>query len=264
MKMQREHLLLNTELSFDDLDKQIIAVACNQGYPQTPYQLTNFVSKSHPTLYRQLHQTFLEVETREHSLSKMDINKKKFSIQLRQKQKEYDECTDELEKELIQVEMEDIKIDIRVTEKKLKMAREELRVFLDFIRQYCSTPEEIEQAIKPNPEEEHKYWIARMAKQSAVDVLTQGRIGPGNLDSILMMDEKDQLSTMQLALDYSSSLGVGLHNLRLNSEDRVKGILEGKQIPSETYLENVVTGYDRKEMLQPSYKPETGTRILTE
>ena len=257
MKMEREHILSNTELSFDDLDKSIITTAVNSGYGQTDYQLVNFVSQSHPTLYRQLKQSFLEVEVREHSLSKISINKRKCEVGLKQKQKEYDECQDEYEKELLALEIEDIKIDIQVYEKKMKMAQEELKVFLDFIKRYCPTEESVQKALEPNEEEEHKYWIARMAKQSAVDVLTQGRIGSGNLDSILMMSEEDQVATMQLALDYSSALGVGLHNLRLNAEEKTKAILEGKDIPAQKFLENVVSGYDKQEMLQPTNQSET-------
>ena len=81
--------------------------------------------------------------------------------------------------------------------------------------------------------------------------------GSGNLDSILMMSEEDQVATMQLALDYSSALGVGLHNLRLNAEEKTKAILEGKDIPAQKFLENVVSGYDKQEMLQPTNQSET-------
>lgn len=257
MKMEREHILSTTELSFDSLDKCIINAAVNSGYGQTDYQLINFVSQSHPTVYRQLRQTFLEIEVREHSLSKISISKRKAEVLLRQKQNQLSNIVDEFEKELVELEIEDIKIDIQVYEKKLRMAQEELKVFLGFVRNYCTTEEEVQKALEPNPEEEHKYWIARMAKQSAVDVLTQGRIGPGNLDSILMMNEQDQVATMQLALDYSSALGVGLHNLRINAEEKTKNILENRDIPAQKFLENVVNGYDQKELLQSSYQSET-------
>ena len=80
MKMEREHILSNTELSFDDLDKKIISSAVHNNYGQTDYQLVNFVSQSHPTLYRQLKQSFLGVEVREHSLSKISINKRNCDV----------------------------------------------------------------------------------------------------------------------------------------------------------------------------------------
>jgi hypothetical protein len=255
--MEREHILSTTELNFDDLDKCIIDAAVNSGYGQTDYQLVNFVSQSHPTLYRQLRQTFLEIEVREHSLSKISISKRKAEVLLRQKENLLSATKDLYERELVELEIEDLKIDIQVYDKKLKMAQEELKIFLNFVRRYCSTEEDIKKALEPNSEEEHKYWIARMAKQSAVDVLTQGRIGPGNLDSILMMSEEDQVATMQLALDYSSALGVGLHNLRLSAEEKTKAILEDREIPAQKFLESVVNGYEQKELLQSTYQPET-------
>lgn len=257
MKLEREHILSSTELSFDDFDKSIINISVNTGFPQTPYQLTNFVCQSHPTLYRQLRQTFLEIETREHCLSKISIQKRKAEVMLKQMESKLNGIEDEYERELQELEIEDVKVDIQVYVKKLKMAQEELKTFLEFVRTYCSNEKELIEAFKPDEVEEHKYWIARMAKQSAVDVLTQGRIGSGNLDTILMMNEEDQVSTMQLALDYSSALGVGLNNLRLVAEEKTKAILEDREIPAQKFLENVMNGYEQKELLQSSNQSKT-------
>lgn len=255
--MEREHILSSTELSFDDFDKSIINQSVNSSFGQTDYQLINFVCQSHPTLYRQLKQCFLEIETREHSLSKIDISKRKCELLLKQKENNLLDIEDEYERELEQLNIEDVKIDIQVYDKKLRMAQEELKILLSFVRNYCSNDTELAEAMKSNSYEEHKYWIARMAKQSAIDVLTQGRIGSGNLDSILMMNESDQVSTMQLSLDYSSALGVGLHNLRLNAEEKTKNILENRDIPAQKFLENVVNSYDDDKMLQSTYKSKT-------
>lgn len=261
MTLEREHLFPNTdsEFTYDELDKEIISVSTNFGFPQTKYQCENFVSRSYPTLYRQLRQTFLEIESREHSIAKMDVGLRKCLASIKIKEKEIEDCRDEYQKEYLKVELDDLIIDRKVWEKKFKMAHEEMRIFLDFLKSNGITNrEDATKAIEYNHEEEHKYWIARMAKQSTVDILTQGRIGAGNLDSILMMEEEDQVATMQLALDYSSALGVGLHNLRLNAEEKVKDLLEGKQIPALSYLEQVKTQYDTPEkLLQSTYQPET-------
>lgn len=260
MKMEREYLYPSTDstYTYDSVDKQIIAFATKLEYPQTEYQCNNFVSRSHATLYRQLRQTALEIQSREHAVAKNDIGRRKVEIQLKQAQKRYEEEQDPLEKELIAVEIDDLKIDLEVWEKKGRQAHIELRYFIDYLKKYATTEEEIQKIMELNDEEEHKYWIARMAKQSTIDILTQGRIGNANLDSILMMTEEDQVATMQLALDYSSALGVGLHNLRLNAEEKTKEILDGKQIPSLSYLEQVKTHYDTPEkLLQSTYQSET-------
>jgi hypothetical protein len=260
MKMEREHLYPSTDstYTYDSVDKEIISRATQLEYPQTEYQCNNFVSGSHATLYRRIKQTALEIQSREHAIAKNDIGTRRCEIELRKAQKRYEEEQDPFEKELIEVQIDDLKLDLDVWHKKGRQAHIELRYFLNYIKQYVSSPDDIEKAMLPDPEEEHKYWIARMAKQSTVDILTQGRIGAGNLDSILMMNEEDQVATMQLALDYSSALGVGLHNLRLNAEEKTKAILDGKQIPSISYLEQVKTQYDTPEkLLQSTYQSET-------
>jgi len=65
-----------------------------------------------------------------------------------------------------------------------------------------------------NPEEERKYWIARMGKQAALDLLASGRITVGNMDSIAMMSEEDQVQTLKVAIQYSGLMNVGLVKLQ--------------------------------------------------
>ena len=53
-----------------------------------------------------------------------------------------------------------------------------------------------------------------MAKQAAMEMASQGRIGIGNLDSIAQMEEEDQIKTLQIAIQYSGLLNVGMEKLK--------------------------------------------------
>jgi hypothetical protein len=64
-----------------------------------------------------------------------------------------------------------------------------------------------------NEELEREYWIYRMAKQASVDMVTTGRIGAGNLDSIAMMSPKDQALTIGSALLNSKKLTAGINKI---------------------------------------------------
>ena len=46
----------------------------------------------------------------------------------------------------------------------------------------------------------------RLAKQSSVDLLSTGRIQPGNVDAILMMGDEDQASTLNAAIRYAGAI----------------------------------------------------------
>ena len=42
-----------------------------------------------------------------------------------------------------------------------------------------------------DPENEKNYWITRLGKQSAIDMLSYGKISSGNMDSITNMPSED-------------------------------------------------------------------------
>jgi len=46
-----------------------------------------------------------------------------------------------------------------------------------------------------------------MGKQAAMDILSFGRISTGNLDSIAMLPEEDQLQILSIGFQYSNLLG---------------------------------------------------------
>ena len=61
-------------------------------------------------------------------------------------------------------------------------------------------------------EYEHEYWTVRMAKQAALEMAFYGKIGVGNLDSILMMGPEQQNQVLELAthftVNYEKKMGL--------------------------------------------------------
>ena len=110
--------------------------------------------------------------------------------------------------------------------------------------------EDIQRYFDQDPEEERKYWIARMGKQAAMDILSFGRISTGNLDSIAMLPEEEQLQILSIGFQYSNLLGGQLakiegktreytqqllsdsSNLRLPTFDDIEDNMELKMINS--------------------------------
>ena len=78
---------------------------------------------------------------------------------------------------------------------------------------------------KENEEgEEIKYWIARLAKQCSIDLLTTGRIQAGNLDSMLMMSPEDQAAVTDLAMTYSTAMNINVGKIKAAAEDKVENM----------------------------------------
>jgi hypothetical protein len=131
--------------------------------------------------------------------------------------------TDPKRKEMVNITIADKMIDLRKFNRNLKDAYRERQGFIDLIKEFL----ESDQAILPNgtklidvfgnPEleekYEHEYWTVRMAKQAMLDMISYGRIGTGNLDSILMMDPEQQKQVLALASAYTISTDKNINQL---------------------------------------------------
>ena len=53
---------------------------------------------------------------------------------------------------------------------------------------------------------EKDHWISRLGKQAALDLLSYGYIGSGNMEAITMLEDKDAVETIQTALVFSNKV----------------------------------------------------------
>ena len=65
-----------------------------------------------------------------------------------------------------------------------------------------------------------------MAKQAAMDMIAYGRIGSGNMDSIAMMPEEDQVKTLATTIQYNERLTKALHQISKSVSD---GLLQNTE-----------------------------------
>lgn len=242
---------------YDKFEEHLIEKCVNQQFTQTQFQCNHFVSGSHPTLYRQVRQTLTELSTRKHALEKIKISIRKANLEIKRLQNKINETNDQYEKELIEIELDDINLDLGVWKTKINQCHIEMRYFLDWIVKTCGNIQEAEKFFNDNDEEEHKYWIARMAKQTSIDIITTGRLGPGNLDSILQMPEEDQIKTIQLALSYAGAINAGVDQLKLNSEKTIRFLRD--EIPNNKFLEENSNVTSETKSIQSADKSQTDT-----
>jgi hypothetical protein len=66
-----------------------------------------------------------------------------------------------------------------------------------------------------------------------MDIIAYGRVGSGNMDSILLMPEEDQLETLRGALHFSGLLTstIGRINKQVEGQINSEKALEGLQMP---------------------------------
>jgi hypothetical protein len=183
------------------------------GWSMSDFQSRYFVVNSQATDYRRVRQALLEIETRLAAKKQIIRDSKKTEVNIRIKHRDLVNETQDLEKELILLDIDQYNYDLSVYSKKLRVVEEELDQFSKLVLEIVSTVEELQKYTQHNDELEREYWIYRMAKQASVDMVTTGRIGAGNLDSIAMMSPNDQAFTIGSALINSKKLTSGINKL---------------------------------------------------
>ena len=251
------------ELSGQDL--AIFEGALRTENGQTQYQAENFVAGSQLTPYRMLKQCLIELDSRHHSRFNISNEIKRAEIEVQLAKRAQDKEEDDLKKQLIQCDIDDFNHDLYIWKRKLKQAEQEI---MDYVNQAKAimgdNTELLEKAISYDQEEERKYWITRMAKQAAMDMVSYGRIGTGNMDSIAMMPEEDQIMTLATTLQYHERLGNGMHQI---SKAVNEGLLQNKEnlpkfdVPSIT--DQLLAPIESKEEnVQRTSKPKTKSESI--
>ena len=249
----------------DSFDKALMQWSDQVPFGQSEFQNRYYVVQSHVTPWRQMRQAVMELQARTNSLQKISIQYRRNLNDIARLESERDAEENEFERYDIECQIEICKLDTQVWLNKLRQCKEEIEQFLKIIKEYTGT-DDIDAITKQfeDPEiieaEEHKYWIARMAKQSAIDLLTTGRIQAGNLESMLQMNPEDQAAVTDLALTYSTAMNHCIGKFKANAEDKVEGMLEGR--PPEMFdTAGVFTDYVKNNIeqrsLQSADKPET-------
>jgi hypothetical protein len=194
-------------------DSEVLAFIEDYNSSMSDYQIDNYVIKSQVTNFKQIKQSLTELDARKESIRQMEIDHKRRKIRVEEIQKNLKKEEDEFKKRYLELDLEEGLKDILYVEKRLGIQQKECQLFLNKITSRFNSKEELEKYLN-NPEEERKYWIARMGKQAALDLLSSGRITVGNMDSIAMMSEEDQVQTLKVAIQYSGLMNVGLAKLQ--------------------------------------------------
>jgi RNA-binding protein YhbY len=170
----------------------------------------------------------MELEVRYHAYQEIKTSLRKAELIKKKWLRDQAEATDEIAKEMLQVDIDKNEYDLTIYKRKLIQAEREINAFLDVVKHFAKTEEDLRYYAEDNPDEERKYWIARMGKQAAIDVISYGRVGSGNMESISMMPEEDQLETLSLAMKYSGMVQAGIHNISLGVQSQIDKMLESK------------------------------------
>ena len=215
-----ENLLM--ELS----DSKLIEISTQLNDGQSKFQNEYFVAGSQITPYKKVQQALLELQVRRNGRVELEYKLKKAIVQRKKLERNLTHATDELDIELLQIELDKTNFDISLYEKKRDTYEREISEFCDMIRNHMDPDKSIDFYLSTDEDEERRYWITRMAKQAAVDLHCYGRIGSGNLDSIINMSPEDQVAVLQGAVHHSSLLTAGVEKMQRQLQPQVEQIFK--------------------------------------
>jgi hypothetical protein len=218
------------EFNVSNLDWKLLEGALHMNSGMTEYQCEHFVADSQLTPWRKVRQALMELETRYHAYVEIKHSLKKAKVQKKIVQRDYDNELDELQKELIGCDLSKIDYDITIWKRKYYQSQKEMQIFLDIVKKYVKDEKDIKYFTEFNDDEEKAYWIARLGKQAAMDIVSYGRIGSGNMESITMMPEDDQAKTLQIAVRFSNMVGAGLDKINKQSQPELKQFQLGDKV----------------------------------
>lgn len=261
LTQQKEFPLINADskliedLSLNGFEQNVVLSALNMSSHQSEYQNKYFVAASQLTPYRMIKQCFLEIESRHHTWYNIKMKMKRKKIEIQMAKRDMDATRDPLHKEMIACDIEDMENDLRIWERKILQAEDELAGFIKQVNEISNGDVSlIEKASTYDAEEERKYWVSRMAKQAAMDLVSYGRIGSGNMDSIAMMPEEDQIMTLATTLQYNERLMSGMQQI---GQAVSQGLLENKEHLPKFDVPKVTDKLLVSELLNVQHTPES-------
>jgi hypothetical protein len=195
-----------------DFKDQLMEFALDVAEPYSDFQMSNFVLNTQITDYRILRQAILEIESRSQIVFTIKLAVRRNAAEVEQ----FDEDIEDYNGrpaglKLIQIEKERTIYDLRVNKKRLLQAQEELDLLTLKVEQVYGNIDNVKHELEDNVEAKEKhYWVSRLAKQAAMDIVAQGRIGVGNMEAISNMDEEHQVECLATALQYNNRLQLGM------------------------------------------------------
>ena len=230
------------EFSLTKKDFDVLSASMRFDSGMTRYQCEHFVADTQLTPWRKVRQALMELETRYHAYMENRNSLRKAEILRKRLNRDMPLLPDELDRELMQIDMEKNDYDIGIWKRKLRQSELELKYFLEVVEKYIDDEHDLEYYCTEHEHEERIYWIARMGKQAAMDIISYGRIGSGNMTTIMDMPEEDQVETLGVAVQYSGMIGGGIDKLNKMIAPKLQAQLAQDGIVMPKLLEHKYSG----------------------
>lgn len=172
------------------------------------FQIKNFVIGAQLTPLRQLYQAAIEIDAREDNLRMSDFEEKKQGLKIRILEAKLAKATDELERAEMELELLTVRNKLDTILRERDRMRQELQSFYDVV-DFFNQNYDIDDMMGMKDTLEIDYWVKRLSRQAALDLVCTGRIGNGNLSA--MMDLPEEIFQISLRETYKLAQNLSKH-----------------------------------------------------
>jgi len=171
-----------------------------------------FVIGSQQTDEFRFKQCLMEYNSRNDHLIDNEFNIKKIEIEIKILERDISKL-DELEAELSRMEIESKKHSIKNICIKNETIVRELNIIAEIIEDLKAKNPNIENTFN-SEEAAQRYWVHRLGKQAAMDLISTGHVSTGNLEAITQMSKELQEQVFIKSIEYSANVSNGIHKLQ--------------------------------------------------
>lgn len=198
-------------------------------FSMSEFQIKHFVIGSQHNPFRQFKQILLELEVRTTNLEQMTLDMEKNRLERELAEEKMNKEESPAQKKLYAHEIKKLDIGLENGLRSIERTKAEM-VFLENILKEFREQYDVKELVDNQDKYEHEYWIKRLATQSALELLTAGRIGVGNMEALLQMGPENFKKALVETTRITNSVKEDVKYLDMIGDDELLDNSKSKEI----------------------------------
>ena len=155
-------------------------------FTMSEFQIKHFVVGSQHNNFRQFKQILLELEVRQSNREQMALDMEKNRLERNLNEEKMLKEESPAQKALYQFEIKKLDTAYENGMRTIERTVSEVEYLENILKEFREKID-VKELVDNQDRYEHEYWIKRLASQAALEMLTVGRIGVGNLEALMQM-----------------------------------------------------------------------------
>lgn len=198
-------------------------------FSMSEFQIKHFVIGSQHNPFRQFKQILLELEVRTTNLEQMNLDMEKNRLERELAEEKMNKEESPAQKKLYAHEIKKLDIGLENGLRSIERTKGEMKYLENILKEFREKYD-VKELVDNQDNHEHEYWIKRLATQSALELLTAGRIGVGNMEALLQMGPENFKKALVETTRITNSVKEDVKYLDMIGDDELLDNSKSKEI----------------------------------